>query len=380
MARPDDEARLEQSKMSFGAHLEELRRTLFKSIAALFLGFLLGMLFANDIVAYVQTPVRESLERFYMRQTVRQQQERVAELKAQGREASEDDVITYDDMAREGLIVTDYLISPQELHRLLEQQYPGLRELAAAAPAGAPAPVDATAGEAAGEASSPPPKNRLQRTEMVELRLFQPIEQDPRLRVVGHSMMEPFSIWIKASLIAGFVFASPFIFYFIWEFIAAGLYKHEQSYVYTFLPISIGLFMGGAGLAFFYAFEPLLDFMFWYYERTETQPDLQLTDWVSFVMMMPLGFGLSFQLPLVMLLLERIGIFTVETYWSKWRAAVVVIAVAAMLLTPSADPYSMLLMLVPLVALYFGGIALCRYAPGNRLDSPGDLIASRTGA
>lgn len=366
--------------MSFGAHLEELRRTLFKSIAALFLGFLLGMLFANDIVAYVQTPVRESLERFYMRQTVRQQQERVAELKAQGREASEDDVITYDDMAREGLIVTDYLISPQELHRLLEQQYPGLRELAAAAPAGAPAPVDATAGEAAGEASSPPPKNRLQRTEMVELRLFQPIEQDPRLRVVGHSMMEPFSIWIKASLIAGFVFASPFIFYFIWEFIAAGLYKHEQSYVYTFLPISIGLFMGGAGLAFFYAFEPLLDFMFWYYERTETQPDLQLTDWVSFVMMMPLGFGLSFQLPLVMLLLERIGIFTVETYWSKWRAAVVVIAVAAMLLTPSADPYSMLLMLVPLVALYFGGIALCRYAPGNRLDSPGDLIASRTGA
>ena len=380
MARPDDEARLEQSKMSFGAHLEELRRTLFKSIAALFLGFLLGMLFANDIVAYVQTPVRESLERFYMRQTVRQQQERVAELKAQGREASENDVITYDDMAREGLIVTDYLISPQELHRLLEQQYPGLRELAAAAPAGAPAPVDATAGEAAGEASSPPPKNRLQRTEMVELRLFQPIEQDPRLRVVGHSMMEPFSIWIKASLIAGFVFASPFIFYFIWEFIAAGLYKHEQSYVYTFLPISIGLFMGGAGLAFFYAFEPLLDFMFWYYERTETQPDLQLTDWVSFVMMMPLGFGLSFQLPLVMLLLERIGIFTVETYWSKWRAAVVVIAVAAMLLTPSADPYSMLLMLVPLVALYFGGIALCRYAPGNRLDSPGDLIARRTGA
>ena len=55
MPRPDDESRLEQSKMSFGEHLEELRRALFKSIAALFLGFLVGMAFANDIVAYVQT-------------------------------------------------------------------------------------------------------------------------------------------------------------------------------------------------------------------------------------------------------------------------------------------------------------------------------------
>src|SRR6218665_2025355 len=117
MARPDDEARLEQSKMSFGSHLEELRKTLFKSIAALFLGFLLGMLVANDIVAYVQTPVREPLERFYMRQTARQQEERVAELKAQGRDAHEDEIVPYEDMQREGLVVTEYLIEPQEFRR-----------------------------------------------------------------------------------------------------------------------------------------------------------------------------------------------------------------------------------------------------------------------
>jgi sec-independent protein translocase protein TatC len=195
--------------------------------------------------------------------------------------------------------------------------------------------------------------------------VYQPIEDDTRLRVVGHSTTEPFAIYIRAALLAGFVFASPFIFYFIWQFIAAGLYRHEQSYVYTYLPISIGLFIGGAALAFFYAFEPLLNFMFWYYERTETQPDLRLSEWISFVLLMPLGFGVSFQLPLMMLLLERIGVFTVETYWSKWRAAVVVIAVIAMLLTPSPDPYSMLLMGVPLVLLYFGGIWLCQYMPGR---------------
>jgi sec-independent protein translocase protein TatC len=380
--RPEDEARLEQSKMSFGDHLEELRRALFKSIAALFLGFLAGMLVANDIVAYVQTPVRESLERFYMRQTARQQEERVAELKAQGRDAHEDELVTYEDMQREGLVVTEYLIEPEEFRRLLEEQYPQLKTLAPAE-AGLSAETGPLAADKAEESADALDKTAedkpkgLNRADLIELRLFQPIEQDSRLRVVGHSMMEPFSVWLKAAFISGLVFASPFIFYFIWEFVAAGLYKHEQSYIYTYMPISIGLFIGGALLAFFFAFEPLLDFMFWYYERTETQPDLNLSEWVSFVLMMPLGFGISFQLPLLMLLLERIGVFTVESYWSKWRLAVVIIMVIAMILTPSPDPYSMLLMGVPLVGLYFGGIWLCKLTPGRRLDSPGDLLARR---
>ena len=370
--------------MSFGDHLEELRRALFKSIAALFLGFLAGMLVANDIVAYVQTPVRESLERFYMRQTARQQEERVAELKAQGRDAHEEEVVTYEDMQREGLVVTEYLIEPEEFRRLLEEQYPQLKTLAPveAGLATETSPPEAAEPEESADASDKSksveakPKG-LNRADLIELRLFQPIEQDSRLRVVGHSMMEPFSVWLKAAFISGLVFASPFIFYFIWEFVAAGLYKHEQSYIYTYMPISIGLFIGGALLAFFFAFEPLLDFMFWYYERTETQPDLNLSEWVSFVLMMPLGFGISFQLPLLMLLLERIGIFTVESYWSKWRLAVVVIMIIAMILTPSPDPYSMLLMGVPLIGLYFGGIALCRITPGRPLNSPRDLLPTR---
>jgi sec-independent protein translocase protein TatC len=63
-----------------------------------------------------------------------------------------------------------------------------------------------------------------------------------------------------------------------------------------------------------------------------------------------------------MVLLERIGVFTIESYWSKWRVAVLVIAVVSMFLTP-ADPGSMLLMGCPLVVLYFGGILLCKYLP-----------------
>jgi sec-independent protein translocase protein TatC len=76
---------------------------------------------------------------------------------------------------------------------------------------------------------------------------------------------------------------------------------------------------------------------------------------------MPLMFGISFQLPLVMLFLERIGIFTVESYLSKWRIAVLVIAVLSMILSPGGDPMSMMFMFVPLVGLFFLGIWLCRY-------------------
>jgi len=345
MIRPDDEARLEQSKMSFGEHLEELRRALFKSIAALFIGFLAGLWFSNDIASYIQTPVLRSLKQFYLNQAEAKQRARLEELKAQGKEASDAEVITAREMEREGLMLMEFLVSPEDLRRLLKAYFPELPTVAAEDERGK--------------------TTRLDRDRMATLHLYQPIEEDARLRVVAHSTTEPFAIYIRTALIAGLVFASPFIFYFIWEFVAAGLYRQEQSYVYTYLPISLALFVGGAILAFFFAFEPLLEFMFWYFERMGIQPDLRLSDWISFVMLMPLAFGVSFQLPLVMLLLERIGIFTVETYWRKWRAAVVVIAVIAMLLTPSADPYSMLLMGLPLVGLYFGGIWLCQYMPGR---------------
>lgn len=355
--------------MSFGDHLEELRRALFKSIAALFIGFVVGLFVASDIIAYVQTPVTNTLQKFYMRQAEQQQQAHLEELAANDHQSADQQVVTAEEMQKSGLIVSEYLIAPDDLRRLIQEQFPELGKTSA----------DKTlAVENVEKSKSAEEPRTLHREDFVRLRLFQPVEQDARLRTVGHSTMEPFTMDLKVALISGFVFASPFIFYFIWEFVAAGLYRHEQSYIYKYMPISIGLFIGGALLAFFFAFEPLLEFMFWYYERTNTQPDLRLSEWISFVMMMPLGFGISFQLPLLMLLLERIGVFTVESYWSKWRLAVVIIMVIAMILTPSPDPYSMLLMGVPLVGLYFGGIWLCRIAPGRRLESPGDLLARRS--
>lgn len=193
-----------------------------------------------------------------------------------------------------------------------------------------------------------------------------PVWKPVKIRVQSLNAQEAFMIWMKASFMTGLVLASPWIFYQLWVFVAAGLYPHEKNYVYMYMPISLGLFAFGAVLAFMFVFKPVLSFLFSFNQMMEIDPDPRIGEWLGFVLMMPLAFGISFQLPLVMLFLERIGIVTIKTYLEHWRVAILIIAVAAMIITPTADPYSMLLMMVPLIVLYFLGISMCRYMPRSR--------------
>ena len=101
---------------------------------------------------------------------------------------------------------------------------------------------------------------------------------------------------------------------------------------------------------------------------------MRINDWLSFVMFLPLGFGIAFQLPLVMLFMNRIGLFEVEDYLAKWRVAVMIIFVLAMFLTP-ADPISMMLLAVPLSLLYFLGIGMCKWMPRSENPFGEDAVA-----
>ena len=164
--------------------------------------------------------------------------------------------------------------------------------------------------------------------------------------------------YLKVAILTGLVLAGPYIFYQLWLFVAAGLYPHERQYIYVYLPFSLGLFIGGALFCFYLVFPFVLDFLLSYNARLGIQPQIRLSEWVSFAMTLPLMFGISFQLPMVMLFLERISIFDARAYREKRRLSILVIAIVAMILTPS-DPASMMLMMVPLVALYELGIILC---------------------
>lgn len=176
------------------------------------------------------------------------------------------------------------------------------------------------------------------------------------------NVQEAFLTYLKVSFIAGLLVATPWIFYQIWLFVAAGLYPHERRYVYVYLPMSVGLFVGGALFCFIFVFPYVLKFLLSFNEWMGIHPQIRLSEWISFALVLPLMFGISFQLPLVMLFLERISIFEVKDYREKRRMAILVIAILSMFLTP-ADPMSMMLMMLPLLALYELGIFMCTISP-----------------
>ncbi len=196
------------------------------------------------------------------------------------------------------------------------------------------------------------------------------VQADQR-RPVTLTAQEAFMTYMKVALVAGLVIASPWVFYQLWLFVAAGLYPHERRYVYVYLPMSLGLFVFGVVFCFYAVFPVLLGFLLDFNSKLGVTPQIRLSEWISFALMLPLMFGVSFQLPLVMLFLDRISIFDVSAYRDKRRMAILVIAILSMILTPSPDPFSMILMMVPLVALYELGIFMCaRGAKKRPFEAP----------
>jgi sec-independent protein translocase protein TatC len=173
---------------------------------------------------------------------------------------------------------------------------------------------------------------------------------------------EAFMVYIKVSIVTGFVLASPWVFYQLWSFIAAGLYPNEKRYVNVFLPFSIGLFLAGVLMCEFLVIPKAIQALLWFNEWLGLQPELRLNDWLGFAILLPLVFGLSFQTPLVMLFVERIGLLTVDQMRHSRRIAWFVMAVFAAVVTPT-DAFSMIFLWIPMSLLYELGILLCRLQP-----------------
>jgi sec-independent protein translocase protein TatC len=342
VSRTYNEDLFESSKMTFGEHLDELRQSLLKAVIALVLGVLVGLLFGKWLVDYIQTPLRDALEGHYTDVEDRNFRQWMEQRRTEGKPVPKD------------LEAAAKLYAEQELYS--EERYIDPRQWR----------------EQMGEKVEGYDGSITSRDELMAIRIYHDAAADRRLKLIGTGTQDAFIAYMKGAIVLGLVMSSPFVFYFIWSFVAAGLYPHEQRYVHIFLPFSIFLFLAGAALAFFFVFKYVLKFLLWFYEAMRIDPELRISDWLSFVLFMPIGFGISFQLPLVMLFLERIGILTVNTYLSHWRIAVLVIAFIAMVLTP-AEPYSMLMMALPLIGLYFFGIALCRWMP-RRTTPFGEVI------
>ncbi len=315
----------------------------------------------------IERPLKKALEKFYQERAVKQLETQLPPDLAEEESIKEAiGQLIYTD----GLMPEERYVAPGDMLAALRSRYPGKFD-----------DIDLTPQEpqAAGGKSSPnseldsrnkaepsPAVREFSKDAMIRLFIWRPLADDERMKLDALGVQEPFVIYIKAGFLAGAVISSPAVFYFIWQFVAAGLYPHEKRYIHLFLPFSLALFLSGAALAFFAVFPPVLNFFFGIAESLGTEMRPRLSEWLSFVLLLPLGFGVSFQLPLVMLFLERIHVFSVQAYLSKWRIAVLIMAIMAMVLSPGGDPYSMMMMLVPLVGLYFAGVGLCKWMPSRR--------------
>ncbi|MBI5367171.1 MAG: twin-arginine translocase subunit TatC [Planctomycetes bacterium] len=179
-----------------------------------------------------------------------------------------------------------------------------------------------------------------------------------RLKVLAYP--ESIMAHIKLALIAAAFLSSPWLFFQIWTFVAVGLYPHERKYVNLFAPLTLGLFAAGA-LFGYYALIPLGLYYLATFGGDLVEMSFTLDNYLDLFLTLTLVVGLSFELPLVMLFVAKIGLANAAAYRRHWRIAVLLAFVVAAVATPGPDPISQLLMAAPLVGLYFGGIALCRW-------------------
>lgn len=326
MSTDDDLFNEEQSMvtMSFGEHIEELRVRLILALLGLFVGVIVVFIPPLDIgwrvMKKMEEPAKVELDRFYKAEYAKktEQAEKTQSLSP----------------------TVDALVDAEAFFSELNKYAPELK--------------------------LPPDEAVRGKTLKVPMRFFEAgliqanrgtvVQIDQSL--VSLAPLETLTIYFVLCMVVGLVIASPWVFYQAWAFVAAGLYRHERRYVKKYLPYSLGLFLTGVFLCFFFVLPLTLQFLLKFNVWLGVAPTLRLSDWMGFASILPLIFGVSFQTPLIMLLLERIGILSVDDFRAKRKIAILVITIAAAVLTPGTDPISMLLLAIPMVLLYEIGIVL----------------------
>lgn len=183
-----------------------------------------------------------------------------------------------------------------------------------------------------------------------------PTKQCPNGLLVNTGLLSPLSLSFKVSITAGLVLASPVWSYQLWAFIAPGLYKKEKRYGLGFTLAAVPLFCGGGYLA--YAIFPKALQILTSFNPAAFSLSLPGDEFLSFFLRTVLVFGLSFEMPLLLVLLNHLGIVSAATLRGWWRPTVFTIFVFSAVAIPTGDPLTMTVLAVPLCLLYFLALAV----------------------
>ncbi len=191
--------------------------------------------------------------------------------------------------------------------------------------------------------------------------LVRPIAE-PLARMGGQltvrGLLEGLLVKCEIALVGGLLLAAPFILWELWAFTAPGLTASERRTVRPLLPAMVLLFLMGVALGYLIT-GPSVAWLLRYIPP-RTQAWLTLNETVLLMLKFYLAFGLGFQLPIVIIILAKVGIVDSAMLARRWREAVVAIFVLAAVITPTWDPITMTVCALPMVALYLGTIAIVK--------------------
>ncbi|KTF67561.1 twin-arginine translocase subunit TatC [Sphingomonas sp. HT-1] len=185
--------------------------------------------------------------------------------------------------------------------------------------------------------------------------LVAPLKAAGQAKIINTEIFGGFLVEVKVAFFAGLMIAFPVIANQLWKFVAPGLYKREKQALLPFLLATPVLFTAGAAMAYYIAIPVALKFLLGFQGNlggVEQQALPDVNSYLKFVMQFIFGFGISFLLPVLLMLLEHAGIVTYEQLKGAWRYAIVASVAIAAVLTPP-DVGSQLLLAGPLVGLYF---------------------------
>ena len=171
---------------------------------------------------------------------------------------------------------------------------------------------------------------------------------------------EPFNIYLKVGLVAGVFVASPFVLYQVWAFISPGLYRHEKKYVLPFMFSTVGLFLAGGFFAYTLVYPAALDFLIGYGQQFK--PMITVGEYTDLFMTIIVGMGIIFELPILVFFLALMGILSPGWMWRNLRYSILVIFIAAAIITPTTDILNMCIFAAPMVLLYVLSIGIAWFA------------------
>ena len=179
--------------------------------------------------------------------------------------------------------------------------------------------------------------------------------KDPRLAVLTPT--EAFSvIWIKLPILTAIFLSSPWVLYQVWAFIAPGLYKRERRWAIPFVLSTAGLFILGGLFAYFVAFRFGLAFLLGIAVSGNLQTVVSITEYFDLFINVTLGLGIVFELPVLIFFLALLRIVTPQFLIRNSRYAILIIVMIAAIITPTPDVYNLMLISLPMTALFFVGV------------------------